>query len=363
MVAFTILAGGYDVFIATYLFNSSISSLSLLSTSPTGQDPSWITPHPTNKSILYAVNEISSGALQSFIINATGALSPAIDTVSSGGDGPAFTTALSTGAVAILNYNSGNGRIIPTDPNDATKFIDTASEISFPQPVPPNVSHPHMALQHGNEVLVPDLGGDKIWRLVPTSSPSDNYEIQGFIPQPVNSGPRHIAIFNQRLFVLHELASTLTVQRIPSEPNGTAPIIASASIIPPDPPEGAAFAAAEILIPKPTSQFPQPYIYVSNRNTGVQDPRGDAIAIFEHVFANTDKEGLNLVRHVFTGLDQPRGMEFGPEDGRGGEAFLAVAGVAGDGGVKIFKRTDGGRNLELVTTNLDIPTRSTFLWL
>ncbi|KAG6876390.1 hypothetical protein C0993_003480 [Termitomyces sp. T159_Od127] len=310
-----------------------------------------------------AVNEISDGALQSFIINETGALSPAIETISSGGDGPAFATALSTNAVAILNYNSGNGRIIPTDPTDSTRFIDTAPEITFPQPAPPNVSHPHMALQHENEVLVPDLGGDKIWRLTQTSKDSGDYEIQGFIPQPVNSGPRHIAISNDRLFVLHELASTLTVQRIPSEPNGTAPIIASASIIPPDPPEGAAFAAAEILIPKPTSQFSKPYIYVSNRNTGVQDPRGDAIAIFEHVFADTPEEGLQLVRHVFTGLDQPRGMELGIEDGRGGEAFLAVAGVAGNGGVKIFERTDGGRNLELVATNLDIPTRSTFLWL
>lgn len=104
-----------------------------------------------------SVNEISSGALQSFIIDPTGALSPAIDTVSSGGDGPAFATALSTDSVAILNYNSGNGRIIPTDPTDGTRFINTAPEISFPQPAPPNVSHPHMALQHGTEVLVPDL--------------------------------------------------------------------------------------------------------------------------------------------------------------------------------------------------------------
>ncbi|KAG6890052.1 hypothetical protein C0995_012510 [Termitomyces sp. Mi166 len=337
MVAFTILAGGYDVFVATYIFNSSCSSLSL---------PVKLTGDNVNS----AVNEVSAGALQSFAINPTGALSPAIDTVSSGGDGPAFATALSTDAVAIFNYNSGNGRIIATNPTDATAFRDTAPVISFPQPTPPNVSHPHMALQHETEVLVPDLGGDKIWRLAPISG---NYEIQGFVPQPEDN----------RLFTLHELASTLTVQRIPSEPNGTAPIIASASIIPPDPPAGAAFAAGEILIPKPTREFSVPYIYVSNRNTGVQDPRGDAIAIFEHVYADTPKEGLRLVRHVYTGLDQPRGMEFGPEDGRGGEAFLAVAGVAGNGGVKIFKRTEGGKNLELVATNLEIPTRSTFVWL
>ncbi|KAG6853999.1 hypothetical protein C0991_011656 [Blastosporella zonata] len=365
MVAFTILAGGYDVFVATYLFNSTSSTLSLVGTSPTGPSPSWISSHPTNKSILYAVNEVTEGALQSFTVDCNGSLSPPISTVSSGGDGPAFATALSTGAVAIFNYGSGDGRIVPTKLHDPTTFVDSAPVITFPAPLPPNVSHPHMALQHGTEVLVPDLGGDKIWRLAP--SPDQSYRIQGFIPQPEGSGPRHIAMSNNRLFTIHELASTLTVQAIPAAPNGTASIIASASIIPPDPPAGASFAAAEILIPKPTWKFPTPYIYVSNRNVGVQDPRGDAIAIFEYVYQNyglgTHKEALRLVRHVYTGLDQPRGMQFGLEDGRGGEAFLAVAGVAGTAGVKIFKRTEGGRNLELVATNLDVPTRSTFVWL
>lgn len=52
MVAFTILAGGYDVFIAAYLFNATASSLALTSKSPAGQNTSWITPHHTNRSIL-----------------------------------------------------------------------------------------------------------------------------------------------------------------------------------------------------------------------------------------------------------------------------------------------------------------------
>lgn len=51
-------------------------------------------------------------------------------------------------------YNTGNGKIIPTtsdplhfDTSNATKLITFPAE----------VSHPHMALEHGQEVFVPDL--------------------------------------------------------------------------------------------------------------------------------------------------------------------------------------------------------------
>jgi hypothetical protein len=167
---------------------------------------------------------------------------------------------------------------------------------------------------------------------------------------------------DDRLFTLHELASTLTVQAIPTAPNGTSSIIDTVSIIPPDPPAGALWAAGEIQIPTPTKRFPVPYIYASNRNTGVSDPRGDSIAIFEHVGRGTKNEGLKLVKQVFTGINQIRGMEFGPA-AAGGEEFLVAAGVVGTAGTLVFRRTEGGRNLELVAKNLDIPTRTSFVWI
>lgn len=52
MVNFTILAGGYSTFVASYLFNSDTSTLSVLNQSPTGPNPSWISLHPTNKGVL-----------------------------------------------------------------------------------------------------------------------------------------------------------------------------------------------------------------------------------------------------------------------------------------------------------------------
>ncbi|KAF5353888.1 hypothetical protein D9756_007265 [Leucocoprinus leucothites] len=360
MQPFKILAGGYDVFVTTYLFDPTTSSLSIASRSPTGTDCSWISQHPTNASILYATNETPSGALQSFTINSDGTLSPAQDTIPSEGDLPAFAAALSTGRVGVMNYDTGNGRIIPTNGSPLV-FDESAPLITFPRK-PGTVSHPHMLLEHGDEILVPDLGQDTIWRLVQNPDDPASFTIQGSIPQPEGSGPRHIAIFEDRLYTIHELSSTLTVQKIPSAPNGTSTIISDVSIVPPNPPAGASFAAAELLIPARTKRFPKSYIYASNRNIGVQDSRGDAIAIFEVLDKGTKHERLQLVKHVFTGLDQIRGMEFGSVKD-GGEEFLMAAGVAGNGGTIVLKRIKGGRDLEIVARNLEIPTRTTFVWL
>ncbi|KAF5340451.1 hypothetical protein D9758_013557 [Tetrapyrgos nigripes] len=366
MVNFTILAGGYDVFIAAYLFNSDAGSLTVTGSYPSAANPSWITPGICNRSIFYATNENPAGGLQSFTVTPNGVVSTAAETISSGGDSPAFAAALSTGQVAVFNYNSGDGRIVPLT-DGGLGFDDSASSaalIKFPVPTAPTsegVSHPHMALEVGKEIFVPDLGGDMIWRL---SQLNGKWEITGSIPQPPSSGPRHIAVHDDRLFTLHELASTLTVQAIPAFPNGTSQIISNVSILPAQRPPNASYAAAEILIPKTTPKFRTPYIYVSNRNVGIQDPSGvgDSIAIFELVKKGTRDEHLQLVKQVFTGLDQIRGMEIGFEE-NGSDEFLIAAGVAGNAGTVVYRRVNGGSDLEEVARNLDIPTRTSFIWL
>ncbi|KAI0260749.1 Lactonase, 7-bladed beta-propeller-domain-containing protein [Gloeopeniophorella convolvens] len=350
MVNFTILAGGYATFVASYLFNTDTSTLTLLNQSPTGANPSWISPDSVNSSILYAVNENSPGALQSFTIGKQGLLSDPQGQVSSQGNTPAFTTRLSTGQVAIMNYGSGSGLIVPTA-NNALSF-ESAPLISFPAPV----SHPHMAVEHGSEVLVPDLGADRIWRLVENGD-AGSWRIQGQITQPTGSGPRHIAIFDGTLYTVHELASTLTAQTFPAAPNGTSTITTQLSTVPPNNLTSPMWAAAEILIPTPNVQFETPYIYVSNRNTGsTVDPRGDTIAVFET--QTGPNPTVKLVAQVYTGLQQVRGMMIGgPND-----EFIVAGGVVGTGGVVVFKRTNGGASLQEVARNTVVPTRTSFIW-
>jgi len=217
---------------------------------------------------------------------------------------------------------------------------------------------------------------------------------------PLEHPPLSLSVFSldEILFTVHETASTLTAQRIPQGPNGTAlPLLANVSTFPQDALEGSQFAAAEILISTPTDKFPNPLIYVSNRNISpnVTDPKGDTIAIFEFINGtdstgagddtntNTNSaatcskrkrmlkrsqhqrfrregEALKLLAQVPTGLQQIRSMALGRVDD-GGDEFI-IAGANTEGGVAVFQRVDGGRNLTLVARNEEIANRTSFVF-
>ncbi|KAF8915702.1 Lactonase, 7-bladed beta-propeller-domain-containing protein [Mucidula mucida] len=342
-----------------------------------------------NSSILYAVNEISPvGNLQSFSV-ADGILT-LVDTVTTGGNGPTFTNPLSTGEVSGMNFGSPNCSLIATVPDDPLHFERDSPIVAFPIPEGAP-SNPHMSLEFNGEVFVPDLGGDKIWRLVNTGTPG-SFEVQGQIDIDAGAGPRHIAIHDNILFTVHEKTSTLTAQQIPAAPNGTTfPLLANVSVIPDGAPAGTSFAAAEILISAPTERFPSPLIYVSNRNIGETiDPNGDTIAIFEFIngtssasgnstspvckrnnrrmqkvrrFETAKREGeaLQLLAQIPTGLQQIRGMMLGNVADRSDEFIMAGANT--EGGVAMFRRVDGGRSLELVARNEDLQNRTSFVFL
>jgi hypothetical protein len=291
-----------------------------------------------------------------------------------------------------MNFGSPNCSLVATVPDDPLHFETDSPIVDFP--VGDGPSNPHMSLEFNGEVFVTDLGADKVWRLVNDGAPG-KFKVQGQIDQDLGSGPRHMAIRDNILFIIHEKTSTLTAQQIPEGPNGTTlPLLANVSIIPPDVNFNGSFFGAEILISEPTEQFPDPLIYVSNRNLGPEfDPRGDAIAIFQFsnsssANASDDSNGMNvrrhardlrvrqdagssdegatsgsltLLTHVFTGLKQIRSMALGRVVD-GGDQFL-IAGANVDGGVAMFQRVDGGKNLTLVARNEEIANRTSFVFI
>lgn len=150
------------------------------------------------------------------------------------------------------------------------------------------------------------------------------------------------------LYTALELSSEVsahTFQPLPATPT----LLATASTYSAGKPLTDKALVAEILIPATTAEFPTAYLYVSNRN----DPshEGDTIAIFA-----IDDGKLQLVDEVRTGLKHVRGMAFDKTS-----RWVVVGGAQG-GGVKVFQRVEGGKELkEVAQTNVEAPTA--FLWL
>ena len=92
----------------------------------------------------------------------------------------------------------------------------------------------------------------------------------------------YIAVFSTELihvqdgilYLLHELASLLTSQKIPSNDEMSSPFI-SRSLTTPAGVNTTNYGAAEIQIPPATPEFPERFIYTSNRQIGgIEDPLG-----------------------------------------------------------------------------------------
>ncbi|CAE7131687.1 unnamed protein product [Rhizoctonia solani] len=349
-MAYKLLVGGYATTIATLLFNPTSSSLSNIATTSAGISPTWITIHPTNKSLVYATQEWTPGSILSFVVQQSGQLTK-VSSIASGGGSPAHAIVTSDGKEFIaMNYMGGNGINIPLKADKAyfgTPYPIIAFNGSGPNPNRQDASHPHQVVEYGSEYLVPDLGVDKVWRLTKTSSGA--LVNSGYIQQPAGSGPRHIVIKGTTLYTLHELSSTLTQQTIPQLGSTTQPpVTASVSIAPPDSPNPSALSAAELLLSPVSSAFPTQYLYATNRGDS-----SDAVAIVD-ISGNT----IKIIKHVRTGVNYARGAAFSPGDGK----YLAVAGQ-NSGDVAIFERINGGTDLKQIARVSGLTQPTSVNWL
>ncbi|KAF9516202.1 hypothetical protein BS47DRAFT_1292770 [Hydnum rufescens UP504] len=358
----TLLGGTYTAFINTYSFvpNGPLSTLSLVGQSP-GQSSTWISLHPKNCSLLFSTVELATepGSITSFIID-SGGLVRQIDQTPSFGNSPPHLAIVNDGkeVIALTYYSSGNvaSHILG---EDQAYFVSTGNLVTFngsgPNRARQASSHPHEAVQYGDEVFIPDLGADKVWRL---QKDDGKWTVKGFIQQPLGSGPRHIVPLKGKLYTIHEMGNTVTEQVIPplddTEPQE---LLANISTLPPTVPPGSLYNAAELFVSPPSIHYPTPYLYASNRNVSPlpaqTDPLGDTIAIFAL------KPKLHLVRHVHTGLQQLRGVSLGGEHGQ----YVAAAGLAG-GGIAVFERVDGGTDLKLLARYDGVGSEkvSSFVW-
>jgi 6-phosphogluconolactonase (cycloisomerase 2 family) len=169
--------------------------------------PSYLIRHP-DQPWLFAVSESSPSTLSSLRLTATGLVLTA--TVETGGEA-ACHLALSRNGQHILVAHYGSGSVASVGLRPDGTLSERLDLLTFagsgPDPERQQSAHAHQVVRDGDEVLVCDLGTDRVHRL--TLDSAGRLRLAGEIDLPPGSGPRHCVVRANYLVVACELAGTL----------------------------------------------------------------------------------------------------------------------------------------------------------
>ncbi|RXW23679.1 hypothetical protein EST38_g2155 [Candolleomyces aberdarensis] len=354
MPKYPILVASYTNDIVTLEFDSDNATLKQTSSTTVGHHPSWIEGHPSNPNIVYTGLEQSDGKILALNFEDNGKKGGLVSQISSIGQDPC-SVHVDKDQVFAANYSSGTIAVIPIQGGKTGSLSEPGYSIQLsgtgPDKSRQEGSHPHQVILHPTyeELFVPDLGADVVRRY--KKDASGKWAFKGHVGVELGGGPRHVAFYDGDLFTILELSSKVVRHKLPPLPEPPKFLVSKPTMSNP-PPTPNKMLGAEILIPPPNATFSTPYLYLSNRDD--PSPEGDIISIF-----SIEQPGsLDLVTEVRTGLKHVRGIVFGGPDNR-----YLIAGGGRGGGVKVYERTEGGKNLKVVAEYSDVEAPTGFWWL
>ncbi|KAB5589128.1 Lactonase, 7-bladed beta-propeller [Ceratobasidium theobromae] len=372
MTVHRILVASYTPNITTLEFDDVEHTLKPIALSPAGTNPSWIAAHPTERTLVLATNEVTDGKVHLFRLQQDGKLK-LLESVGSAGEDPAHLAVLDS-QVIVGNYSSGSILAVPFS-TTAPHFLAALDPIQLTG-TGPNLSrqassHPHQIFPHGSQLLVPDLGADRVIRFEKNDK-GEWTEVGDIKASKPGAGPRHVQVYDRILYVIDELTNTLSahvhtlstpsqylasVSTLPLKPHANHLLSAAieSSVPESSTPRGPSTAlpllAAELLL----VTEPEPLLFATNRNE--VHPEGDSISIFTPLKGD-DILTFKMIGSVRTGLKHARGAAFGGP----GDKWLVVGG-ADKGGVKVFERSGArGEVLSAVAHMPGIVAPTGFLW-
>lgn len=278
--------GGEGEGIALLRRDGTTGGLSRLGTVARTPSPSFLAQHPT-KPVLYAVNELTNGTVSAFAVGPDASLTPLAVRSTGGADPCHLAVAASGGHLLVANYGSGSVAVFPLDddgvPGEHSDLLDLRG--SGPDAERQAGPHAHMVAPdpNGPDVLVSDLGSDRIWhaRLDPVSG---RLELVGAaVTTPPGTGPRHLLrTVDGALAVVGELSGSLGWYRRGGDGAWSKEGEAATS-------GGARHFPSEIVCGRDGR-----FVYVGNRGP-------DTVGVFAW-----EDEGATLVAEVATGGEWPR---------------------------------------------------------
>lgn len=295
--------GSEGIYVAD--FDTATGALGAPQLAARAENPSFLAIHPSGK-YLYAANEIerfqgkATGGISAYTIDAATGELTILNQLASGGGAPCHISLDPTAGVLLsANYGGGNIAAFTIAPDGKlmarTAFIQhEGKSINQDRQESPH-AHAINCDPSGKFVFANDLGIDKvmIYKLdAPTGELTANDPPALTIK--AGSGPRHLAIKDQSVYVLNELSSTVTVFDFDFAA-GKSTEVQTISTLPAEA-SGASWCAEIVVHPT------LPFVYASNRGH-------DSLAILERD-AETGK--LTAKGHVKTGFKTPRNFAFDP---------------------------------------------------
>jgi 6-phosphogluconolactonase len=175
--------------------------------------PSYLVMHP-RRPWLFTVSEGARSELASVALQPDGSL-VLLSRVASGGDGGCHLALSPDGRhLVVAHYGSGTvARVgVGLDGRLVGPPVTHALSGTGPDRERQQGPHAHQVVWHGDELLVPDLGSDRVHRLrlgpdgalAPSAPP---------VVLPPGSGPRHLVVLPEHLVVACELSGELWLGR------------------------------------------------------------------------------------------------------------------------------------------------------
>ena len=261
---------------------------------------------------------------------------------------------------------SPEGRFLTNKTEPSHHFNPKYSPLSHPRQ---ESAHAHQVVIHGAEVLVPDLGSNKVWRLrLGGQEDISRWVVNGEIGGLEDGdGPRHVVVHpnggyfifdtfdvftGKTLYVLNEVSSCITVHTLSA--SGPSELLSRISLLPPrDAPLAPHMTAGEIILLRPARSNCPSLLLATNRDS--KQDKGDAIALFAVHGDGTLERGpqpwfYGVGKHI-------RALESDPT-GR-----WVIAAGRDQGGVVMMERK-GTEGLELeIIARLQIPNVVVPVWM
>ncbi|MCX6611028.1 MAG: lactonase family protein, partial [Acidobacteria bacterium] len=170
-------------------------------------DPTFLAIHPT-RPLIYSVVAQPEGKISAFAVEADGSLR-LLNQVSSKGAGPAHVQIDRTGQwVSASNYGSGSFAVYRIEADG--KLSEATDSIQHEKGE--RAPHAHFSIfsPDNKTIYVNDLGLDQAKRYA-FDNTTGKIKEQAPLVTPKGAGPRHLVLGKKKIYVLNELASSVSV--------------------------------------------------------------------------------------------------------------------------------------------------------